>query len=124
MYVAHKRNPLLMTFKMNDRPLEDTANHTYLGIGINNKLSLAEHISNTISKASKVIGLLHQNLHSCSPFVKEFVISHWSDRSQNTVQVFWMPTTRIIKIGLNQFNVELQDLSEKILDAKAMSLTC
>ena len=37
--------------KMNGRPLEVTASHTYFGIGMNYKLSLAEHISNTDSNA-------------------------------------------------------------------------
>ena len=60
-----------MTYKINGRPLEVTAGHTYLGIGINNKLSWAEHICNTVSKANKVLGLLRRNLHSCSPFAKE-----------------------------------------------------
>ena len=71
MHVTHKRNALLMTYNMNGRPIEVTASHTYLGIGINNKLSWAEHISNTVSKANKVLGLLRRNLYSCSPFVKE-----------------------------------------------------
>ena len=71
MHVSHKRNALLMTYNMNSRPIEVTASHTYFGIGINNKLSWAEHISNTVSKANKVLGLLHHNLYSCSPFVKE-----------------------------------------------------
>ena len=71
MHVTHKRNPLLMTYKMNGRPIEVTASHTYLGIGMNNKLNWTEHISNTVSKANKVLGLLHQNLYSCSPFVYE-----------------------------------------------------
>ena len=71
MHVTHKRNPLLMTYNMNGRPIEHTASHTYLGIGINNKLTWAEHISNTASKANKVLGLLRRNLYSCSPFVKE-----------------------------------------------------
>ena len=42
-----------------------------MGIGINNKLSWAEHIINTVSKANKVLGLLRRNLYSCSPIVKE-----------------------------------------------------
>ena len=71
MHVTHKRNPLLMIYKMNGRPLEITGSHTYLGISINNKLSWDKHISNTVSKANKVLGLLHQSLYSCSPFVKE-----------------------------------------------------
>ena len=71
MHVTHKRNPLLMTYKMNGRPTEVKASHTYLGIGINNKLSWAEHISNTASKANMVLGLLCRNLYCCSPFVKE-----------------------------------------------------
>ena len=71
MHVTHKMNPQLMTYNMNGRPIEVTASHTYFGIGISNKLSWAEHISNTVSKANKVLGLLRRNLHSCSPFVKE-----------------------------------------------------
>ena len=71
MHVTHKRNHLLMTNKMNGRPIEVTASHTYLGIGKNNKLSWAEHISNTVSKANKVLGLLRRNLYSCSSFDNE-----------------------------------------------------
>ena len=71
MHATHKRNPLLMTYKMNGRPIEATASHAYLGIGINNKLSWAEHINNTVTKANKVLGLLRRNLYSCSSFVKE-----------------------------------------------------
>ena len=55
MHVTHKRNPLFTTYEMNSRSFEVTASHTYLGIGINNKLSWAEHISNTVSKANKVL---------------------------------------------------------------------
>ena len=60
-----------MTYEMNGRPIEVTASHTYLGIGINNKLSWAEHISNTVSKANNILGIIRKNLYSCSPFVKE-----------------------------------------------------
>ena len=60
-----------MTYNMNGRPIDVTANHTCLGIGIDNKLSWAEHISNTVSRANKILGLLCCNLHSCSPFVNE-----------------------------------------------------
>ena len=70
-HVTHQRNPLLMTYNMNGRTIEITASHTYFGIGINNKLSWAKHIGNTVSKGNKVLGLLHHNLHSCPPFVKE-----------------------------------------------------
>ena len=71
IHVAHKRNPLLMTHNMNSRPINVTASHTYLGISINNKLSWSVHISNTVSKANKVLGLLHHSLYSCSPFANE-----------------------------------------------------
>ena len=71
MHVTHNGNLLLKTYKMNGRPIEVTASHTYLGIGMNNELSWAEHISNTVSNANKVLGLLRRNLYSCSPFVKE-----------------------------------------------------
>ena len=71
MHVTHKMNHLLMTYKMNGRQHEATASHTYFGISIYNKLSWAEHISNTVLKSNKVLGLLLRNLHSCSPFDKE-----------------------------------------------------
>ena len=61
----------MMTYKMNGRPIEVTASHTYLDIGINNKLSWAEHISTTVFKANKFLGLLCRSLYSSSPFVKE-----------------------------------------------------
>ena len=54
---------MLMTHRMNDGPLEATAGHTYLGIGINNKLCWAEHIGNTVSNANKVFERLPRNLH-------------------------------------------------------------
>ena len=71
IHVKHKRNPLLMTSKMSGRQLEVTVSHIYLGIGINNKLNWAEHISNKASMTNKVLGLLLRSLHSCSPFVNE-----------------------------------------------------
>ena len=37
MHVTHKRNPLLMTYKMNGRPLEVATSHAYLGIDVNSK---------------------------------------------------------------------------------------
>ena len=70
MHVAHKRNPLFTTNKMNGRPLRAMSGNTHLGIWIN-KLSSAEHISNTVSKAYMVLGLLRRSL--CSSFVKETV---------------------------------------------------
>ena len=94
---------------MNGRPLEDTASHTYLGIVIN-KLSLAEHISNTVLKANKVLGLLRRSLY-CSPFVKETVYKTLVRPKLKFCSSIWDPTTRSIKISLNQFYVELQDLS-------------
>ena len=71
MHITHEWNPLSTTYKMNGRQLEVTASHTYFGIGIDNKLRRTEHISNTVSKANKVLELLRQSLYSCSPLVKE-----------------------------------------------------
>ena len=124
MHVAHKMNPLLMTYNMNGGPIEVTASHTYLGISINNKLSWAEHISNTVSKVNKVLGLLRRSLYSCSPFVKETTYKSLGRPRLEYFSCIWDPTTRSNKISFNRFNVELQHLSVKILDAKAMFLTC
>ena len=67
MHDTQKRNPMLMTYKMNGRPLEVTVGHSYFGITINNKLSWAEQVS----KANKVLGLLRRSLNSCSSFDSE-----------------------------------------------------
>ena len=122
IHVAHKRNPLLMTYKMNARSLEVTANHTYLVNGMNNKLSWAMHIGNTASKANKVLELLSQSLNSYSRFATETAYKTLV-APENTAQVFWIPTTRSIKISVNQLDIELRDLSVNTLDTKVMSLT-
>ena len=41
-------------------------NHTYLGVKIDNKLSWANHIQNTTSKAIIILGLLHVRRNLCS----------------------------------------------------------
>ena len=71
MHMTHKRKPLLSSYKMNGSFLQTVTKHTYLGVEINNKLNWAEHISTSISKANKVLGLLRRNLFSCSTKVKE-----------------------------------------------------
>ena len=71
MHITHKKKLLPTLYKMNDSLLETVDSHTYLGVEINNKLSWAEHISKTTSKANSVLGLLRRNLYSCSSKVKE-----------------------------------------------------
>ena len=124
MHIAHKINPILLTYKVKSTPHEVTASYRYLGIGINNDLSWAEHISSMVSKANKVPGLLCQNLYSCSPFVRETAYMSLARQKLEYCSSIWIPTTSKIKISLNQFNVELQDLSVRTSDAKAISLTC
>ena len=103
MHVTHKRNPLLMTYNMNDRPIKVTASHTYLGIGINNMLSWAEHISNTVSKANKVLGLLRRNLYSCSHFVKETAYKSLVRPSLEYCSSIWDPYHQEYKNKLESF---------------------
>ena len=119
MHVTHKKNPFLMTHKMNGRPIEVTASHTYLGIGIKNKLSRAEHISNTVSKANKVLGLLHQNLYSCSPFAKETVYKLLARPKLEYCSSIWNPYHQEYKNKLQ--SVERRSARFKSL---SMSLTC
>ena len=91
MHVAHKRNPLLMTYNMNGRPIEATASHTYLGIGMDNKLSWAVHISNTVSKANKVLGLIRRNLYRCSPLAKETAYKSMDRPRLEYCSSIWIP---------------------------------
>ena len=91
MQIADKGNPLLVTHKKNGRPIEVTASHTYLGIDMYDNLSLTEHISNTVSMANKVLGLLCHNLHSCSPFVNETAYKSLVRPMQEYCSSIWDP---------------------------------
>ena len=68
---THTQNPIQVYYKMGNTTLQAVlTNHTYLGVGINNGLSWANHIQNTTSKANLILGLLRRNLYSCSSEVK------------------------------------------------------
>ena len=71
MHVTHKKLPTQSTYFMNRNPLETVKSHTYLGVELNHKLTWADHINSTASKANRVLGLLRRNLYSCSAAVKE-----------------------------------------------------
>ena len=105
---------------MNGRLLEVISCHAYFGIGINNKLCLAEHFDNTVSKENKVLGLLYQFLYNCFNLIKKPFITHWLDGSWNTVEVVDLHITRSTKISLNRFNIKLPYLSLEAIDAKCI----
>ena len=69
-----------MTYRMNGRPIEATSSHAYLGIGINNKLSWAEHISNTASRQIRSVDYYVVISIVVFLLVKKPLISHWLDR--------------------------------------------
>ncbi len=71
MHVTHKKSPIQSTYFMNKKPLETVKSHTYLGVELNHKLNWTDHITTTVSKANRVLGLLRRNLYSCSSEVKE-----------------------------------------------------
>ena len=123
MHVTHKMNALLMTYNMNGRPIEVTASHTYLCIGINNKLSWAEHISNTVSKANKVLGLLRRNLYS-SPFVKETAYKSLVRLRLEYCSSIWDPYHQEYKNKLESVQCRAARFVCKDIRCQTMSLTC
>ena len=73
LHITHKKKPLHTSYFMNGSPLQIVQNHTYLGLNINDKLSWANHINITCTKANQVLGLVRRNFYSCSPHVKDIV---------------------------------------------------
>ena len=55
---------------LQDHVLETRIQSKYLGIILNNTLSWLSHISNTASRASKILNFLRRNLYKCSQEVR------------------------------------------------------
>ena len=68
--ITNKFSPIITTYQMGAKTINQVTSAKYLGITINEKMQWAEHISNITKKASASLGFLHRNLKNCPPFVK------------------------------------------------------
>ena len=70
MEISHKRNPPHRDYNFCGKVLGQPTSQPYLGVQLDNKLDWGEHISNNISKANRILGLLRRNLWFCPKEVK------------------------------------------------------
>ena len=68
--VTRKKWPLNTTYQLHGHTLEVVDGGKYLGIYISNDLSWREHVRHTTAKATKSLGFLRRNLHSCPQNVR------------------------------------------------------
>jgi hypothetical protein len=93
--VTHARTPHHFTYTLNNTRLQETTNHTYLGVNISQDLSWNSHINNISAKANRTLGFIRRNLYSCSKHIKdmayktlvrpvlEYSSSVWDPHTQN-----------------------------------------
>ena len=68
--ITNKRNPIIHSYQLENSIISEIPHTKYLGVTIDQKLSWNEHIQRVTSKANRVNGFLHHNLHQCPVSVK------------------------------------------------------
>ena len=93
--ITRSRKPLQPSYVLHGHTLENVSSAKYLGVTINNIVSWDSHISNTCSKANRVLGFLRRNLKISASSIKEkaykvfvrtlleYAASVWDPYSQN-----------------------------------------
>ena len=69
--ISNKRSPPVKKYTLCGVELEQVEEITYLGITLTSKLKWDQHVSSVSRKASKVLGIVRQNLHICPRSVRE-----------------------------------------------------
>ena len=57
-------------YKLGNSTLEEVQSHLYLGVIISHDLKWGEHVNTIVNKASRVLGVVRRNLHSCPTNLK------------------------------------------------------
>ena len=71
--VSTTKDPPQRKYSFSNTELEQVESVAYLGITLNNKMKFSEHVSNTASKASKLLGMARRNFWNCPKHVRETV---------------------------------------------------
>ena len=62
--IPSSRSPIITNYKLGDSILQDTNQHTYLGVDIQSDLKWDTHINCITASASKTLGFVQRNLGS------------------------------------------------------------
>jgi hypothetical protein len=68
--ISTKRNPPSKPITFCGEQLDETNSHPYLGVQLDSQMNWKEHMKNTTTKGSRVLGFLQRNIWFCSKEVK------------------------------------------------------
>lgn len=68
--ITRKRNPIRSTYSIHGRDLKVVKGGTYLGVHIDEKLTMNTHVATTAKKANNSLAFLRRNLTSCPQDIK------------------------------------------------------
>ena len=71
MNISLKKKSLSFTYTINNVALDWVDTFKYLGVKVHKKLNWGNHISETSSKASRLLNLLRRSMHNCSKDAKK-----------------------------------------------------
>ena len=100
-------SPLLMSYLIESHTLKSINQHPYLDVMLDKTLSFISHITNTVSKASKVLNFIKRNLSNCLQSTKEtaylslvWPTLEYASTVWDPIKQFTLPALRISKEGL------------------------
>ena len=70
MHMTTKRNPVIHQYNINDKPLQTTSSHPYLGLILSSDCRWSDHINKITTNAKQTTGIIRRNFKSCSSKIK------------------------------------------------------
>jgi hypothetical protein len=68
--ITHKQKPIITDYKLGETVLQETKNHSYLGVEITHDMKWNIHVNNITAKANRSLGFIRRNLISCPKDLK------------------------------------------------------
>ena len=91
--ITNKTKPISHQYSLFGHPLSKLASHSYLGVKLDSKVSLAKHITEITSKSSKVLGMVKRTLGPCKPEVKDTAYNMLVRPKLEYASPIWNPHT-------------------------------
>lgn len=88
---TRKQNISNYRYTINNHPLSQASSYKYLGIYLTPNLSWSHHIATISAKASKSLGYLRRNLHSCPTHVRQLAYQTFVRPQLEFAASIWSP---------------------------------